>query len=180
MEYCSGPTLHEVLLDESVPGGLKGRLITRAAADISRRHRRAEELKDPRLIQEHATTKHLIVQEQRLITFDLENTFSRDIPLREAMAQELSGFLRPLLRRAGPRSGEFLAAFVAGYEDKDRLRAIAQHAVHDRGLSRRLKRWHDRRRRAEWPKTEVLKRVLVLLEPVQKPLRREGTPPPSL
>jgi tRNA A-37 threonylcarbamoyl transferase component Bud32 len=164
MEYCPGPTLDAVVRDESVPLARKRKLLQQAGHLFAQRQRRAMERNDPRLIQEHATTKHLIVQAQRLVTFDLENTFAPGVSLPEAMAQELAGLLRPLLRRAGPEAGAFLAAFVEGYGDPERLRLIAQHAVHGRGLSRRLKRWQDQRRRTEWPKTEVLRRMLDVLK----------------
>jgi tRNA A-37 threonylcarbamoyl transferase component Bud32 len=159
MEFCPGVILADALAEPNRGLSEKQDLLRRVGADFAGRHRRALALREPLLIQEHATTRHLIVQPERLVTFDLENGFRPGFPLREALVQELAGFLRPLIRQAGDSADLLLNAFVAGYAERDRLRELTAYAVKGRGWSRRLKRWHDQRRRAVWPKTEVMQRL---------------------
>ena len=105
---------------------------------------------------------HIFVQDERLVCFDFENGFLPGFPVIEAMAQELAGYLRSLVRTAPQDSTALLQAWVDGYSDTNVLRRTVEYAVLDPGIFRRVKRWHDRRR-GPGSKTLVMERLLEML-----------------
>ncbi len=163
LEYCPGKLLLDLLRDAAAPWGEKLGLIGRMGEAMGRRHERAEALGEPLLVQKHGTTEHILLYRGRMITVDLEGSFRSGFPILEALAQELSGYLRSVAKNSGGLDHEALERFAAGYPSKDLLRRIAAWAVHGRGLHRRITRFQDRRRRSEHGKTEVLARVLEII-----------------
>jgi hypothetical protein len=167
-EYCDAPRLDEVLCDDAVDQGRKAVLARELAAVCAGRHRRAVELREPLLVHEHGNVNHVFVDGDRLVFFDLENGFRPGFPIVEALAQEVAGFLRSIVKFGGASSDELLKEFVAGYTDQDLLRRVLEHAVESRSLVRRLKRWHDRRKRGDMSKTRIMERALMSLHSVPR------------
>lgn len=163
LEYCPGRILSELLRDGNTPWEEKRQLLYRLGETVGRRHLRAMKLSEPLLVQEHPTTDHILLYKDRMITFDLEGAFLPGFPLREALAQELSGYLRSIARNTGERLDEAIQSLAEGYPSKDLLRKTAEWGVSGGTVLRRLKRLQDRRRRPLLGKTEMLRRLLGLL-----------------
>jgi hypothetical protein len=162
IEYCDAPLLRDVLSDPAQSLDRKRDLVRRLATDTCRRHLRAVELDEPLLVQEHAVMNHVFVHGDRLVCFDLENGFLPGFPVMEAMAQEMSGYLRSMVRSAPGHAASLLEAWIEGYTDGNLLRRVVEHAVLNPVFFRRVKRWHDRRRGPD-SKTAVMKRLLNML-----------------
>jgi len=165
-EHLTGPLLSEVLADSSVAWDRKRDLLRKLGAESERRHSEAEAKQEPLLIQEHATVQHRFVEGDRLVAFDFESGYGPGHPLLDAMADEVSGMLRSLLRFAGEdRFEAALGAYVEGYADRGRLLRIAERGSSGGGLRRMLRRWADRKRRGEGSKADVMDRLFALLAP---------------
>jgi hypothetical protein len=163
LEHCPGRLLSEVLSDNEVPWSEKKHLLTRLGAELGRRHLRVMELSEPSLVQIRATIGHILLYGERMITFDLEGCFLPDFPLHEALAHELSGYLRSIAKNTGERFDDALHSFAEGHPSRDLLRKTAEWGVHGKGLYRRIKRYKDRKKRPVHAKTEVLHRLLTVL-----------------
>jgi hypothetical protein len=184
MEYCPGPLLYD-----AVDAGRLERL----GASMDRRHRLALETREPLLVHEKGTLKHVIVCGDRLVTFDFEQGFRRSFPMREALAEEVAGYLRSLAQAteeshvppafadgtnasrpeqatAGERPtsdvGTFedgVKALLRGYSDTARLKRIAEWGTRGVSFYRLMKRWQDGVRRPVHGKVDVLRRLLAML-----------------
>jgi hypothetical protein len=60
MEFVPGRLFDECIADPALPLAEKSRLVTRIALDLARRHARARALREPLLIQVHATLRHVL------------------------------------------------------------------------------------------------------------------------
>lgn len=163
LEYCPGRLLSEVLRDNRLPWNEKEQVLTRFGAELGRRHLRFMEISEPSLVQIHATVGHILLYKNRMITFDLEQRFLPALPPLEALAHELSGYLRSIAKNTGVRFNDAMHCLIKGYPSIDLLRKTAEHGAYGRGLYRRIKRFKDRRKRPVNGKTEVLLRLLALL-----------------
>ncbi|RMG10238.1 MAG: hypothetical protein D6731_17820 [Planctomycetota bacterium] len=166
LEYVSGRTLFDALLDAELPAARKREAVERLARADRARHARAFDLGEPLLVQEHATVKHTWwADDDRLLTLDLENGYQPDYPLDDAIGQEVVGLLRSLWWFEEDedclRPGGLPRAYVDAYEDAEQLRRAVRGLL---GGSLRwlAKRFGDRRRRAR-PKTAVAERLAALL-----------------
>lgn len=162
-EYCPGKTLAETLMDPSVDASVQRALLARLGADLAKRHRRAIELDQPLLVQEHGATTHVLVSGDRLVSFDLEGGFRDGFSALEAITQELSGYLRSVGRKAVHLSVEIaLGELRRGYDDHELVERLRHWALERPSLLRHLKRWGDRRRkRPDLGKCALLERFLV-------------------
>ncbi|MGE0707399.1 MAG: hypothetical protein AB7N76_04385 [Planctomycetota bacterium] len=172
LEFLPGRPLFWHLVDPGVPAAEKLELVTRLAGADRRRHERALADVEPLLIHEHATTKHVLLHGERLVTIDLEGGYLPGYPVRKAIGQELGGVLRSLWIDAaaegpGPapppsqtlREHPLTARYLEAYGDPDALRAAARAALGG-GPGAWLWRWSDRRRRRGRSKTAVLEQLL--------------------
>ena len=164
LEYCPGRLLSEALGDKEVPWNEKKQLLTRLGAELGRRHLRFMQLSEPSLVQIHATVGHILLYGDRMVTFDLEQCFLPSIPPLEALAHELSGYLRSIAKNTDVRFDDALHSLIEGYPSKNLLAKIAEWGVHEKNLYRRIKRFKDQRKRPVHGKTEVLRRLLMLLK----------------
>lgn len=162
--FCSAPRLDQVVSDKQEPLAYKQERMQKLGAAMQRRYRRALDLGEPLLVHEHGNINHVFVDGEELRTFDFENAFRPSVNLSEALAQETAGVLRSIRKFAGPDSEALTASWVEGFQDRELLRRIAHHAVADPGLSRRLKRWHDRRKRGAMSKTGIMEDLWQRLE----------------
>ncbi|MDF1660768.1 MAG: phosphotransferase [Planctomycetota bacterium] len=152
MEFIEGETLHHFLTSPRPREAQKLDAVEALGALHGRRHKRALELKEPLLIQEHSTTKHILMNDSELITFDLEHGFANSYPVLSAMTEELSSTTRSLIRDL-PNNPEVLKRYVAGYAGTDLLRQICAEFFSMK-LRRIIKRKADRSRRNCFSKTE--------------------------
>ena len=68
------------------------------------------------LVMKHASLKHVLVHAGRLVHFDLESAHAPGVDPRDALADELSGLVRSLLRAPSRAEPERLgAALLAGH-----------------------------------------------------------------
>jgi len=157
-----GRTLYDTLGDPAEPEAQNLERLGRFGAAWARRHRRALELSEPRLLHEHGTFRHVLVAGRRLITFDLEVSWVRRGSVERLAGREVAAFVRSLARASVPERFEpRLRALVAGYADRALLRRLAGTMLRPRG-PRRLVAGVDAFRRRRDPLSPV--RVLTALE----------------
>ncbi len=133
-------TDRHVLVIECVPGDslrdlIKGRRVTdqeltdileRFARDCRRRHDTALALKEPRLIHEHPSLRHVMVADDRLINLDFEVVFMRRHDIERIVSLEIAGFLRALAKETKEIFPRYLEAFARAYGDKERLARVGR------------------------------------------------------
>ncbi len=159
MEFCPGPLLADILCDETVSWEEKARQLTRLGKESGRRHQRAVELAEPLLIQKHGSIVHTLLYQDRMVTIDLEGSFQPGFDLTEALAQELSGYLRSIAKHSGENADQAFQAFIHGYPSHELLKKITHWGAFGKSLRRSITRWSDQRKRSENSKTEVMERV---------------------
>ena len=119
MEYLPGRTLDRVVADGSVPLDDKQRIVTRLARELARRHARARELREPLLIQVHASLGHVLhvrAEPERLATFDFEVAWTRRSGLEAMVQKEVTHYRDSLARGSPPAQRDaLLNAFAEGY-----------------------------------------------------------------
>ena len=146
-EYCPGRVLRDLIRDQDVFWEEKMVLLRRLGSEMGRRHSLAMELQEPLLIQKHGTLEHVMISDERMITFDLEGSFRPGFDLLEALAQELSGYLRSIAKTTGDLCENSFKALASGYEDQDLLKKVVDWGVNGKTLYRHFTRRQDRRRR---------------------------------
>lgn len=147
LEYTPGPTLFtELERDWSTRSADFAPRVQALGAEHARRHRLCLERGEPLLLQEHATSKHVICFGERLVTLDLEGAYSRSHPLLSAVAQELSASLRSLWHGQDFSSGP-AGHFLSGYADRELLTKVLEEYF-AAGLRGWFKRRDDERRRS--------------------------------
>jgi len=170
LEYCPGPSLFDLVRDADTAMDRKRDCVRRFAGDLARRQARALQLGDPRLSHEHPSVLHVLVHEDRLVSFDLETAFKPSYDVEMAVEQELAGVVRSLFR-AVPEDGDTLTdAFILGYDDSEvsdaigQLETIARRGLATRGLKRRLRHLRFMLRPRRMSKLEGLRAVLRALD----------------
>jgi hypothetical protein len=134
MEYVPGRTLDAFVADRSVALEEKRRVVTRLARELARRHARARALREPLLIQVHASLGHVLhvrageagagpaaapsaaPANERLVTFDFEVAWTRRRGLEAMVRQEFTHYRDSLAKGSLPAERSELAkAFADGY-----------------------------------------------------------------
>lgn len=170
LEYCPGPTLHDVLSRADIGWDEKAALLGRFGADVARRFAEAARRREPLLLHEHGTTKHVLLPgggsgrwaDAALCWIDLEGGFRDGFPIVEAQGQELGGHLRSIAKAVPDRVDDAFRALVRDPAADGSLRAAALHGARSRGLLRRIRRAADRSRRPTFAKTALLERLAAL------------------
>ena len=156
IEDTAGQPLLWALADPAVSQEQKQAWLVSLAQTTQRRQRRAIELKEPLLIQEHPTLKHVLVHGAAdLVTIDLENGFRPGYPLLYAIAYELAGMVRSIPPVDGREEMELL--FLESLADRE-LIAEACQSYYRWTPVRTARRWSDRFRR-DRSKTAVVDRL---------------------
>jgi hypothetical protein len=139
MEFITGHPLSNRLSDPAVPLPKRQELLAAFAPDWARRHAAALTAGNPRLIHEHATFEHVLQAADRLVTFDLEVSFTSPARLGGRIAAEIAGYMRSLLRRlpAGEHAS-FMQTLVASYPDRGLLKEVSREYLHAPSPPRRL------------------------------------------
>jgi len=160
LEYCPGPTLRFHTGDRAAPRAERERELARFAATLGLRQKRALETRELGLVTKHASLQHVLLHAGRQVHFDFESAHTQGTDVWEALADELSGLVRSLLRRARRDERELLgAAFLEGHGDVALLREIAARGE-GHGVRRSVRRMADRMRRPGFAKHDALAWVL--------------------
>jgi tRNA A-37 threonylcarbamoyl transferase component Bud32 len=121
MEWIPGTDLHDLMKGNRLSAGGKRELAARFAAECGRRHARALELAEPRLVMTHPSLNHVIVSGDDLVYIDLEIVYRRAGELELLIRREIERFLRSIAQKTGEDFIPILRDFVAAYPDRDRL-----------------------------------------------------------
>lgn len=124
LEWVPGSTLASVLRSPEASLDQKQALICRFADVMGRRHRRAIETGEPRLIFEHPTFNHIIVAGERLVHFDFEIAFTLKQNVERLVRHELGGFLYAMPRSHREHSPKLLETFVGAYPHRPRMKQV--------------------------------------------------------
>ncbi len=147
LESIEGGTVRDLLADPRVPLMEKRRVTAQCVSEWTRRHELALRLREPGLIQVHATFGHVLRSGDALVTFDFEVAWRRR-DVERLVEIELLGFLGsfgPWV--AADQLDLLLETVVAGYSPRDRLAAVARS-------------WRGRRSPADAAVLERLARAL--------------------
>jgi hypothetical protein len=125
MEWITSPTLAEVLQDDQTSLGYKKEIIARYARIWGKRHARALELGEPRLLQENPTLSHVFVSQDRLVHFDFEIVFTRKKDLKRLIRREIVGILRSMSKASGDNFSPLLDTLLEAYPDLSHFRQTA-------------------------------------------------------
>jgi integrase len=125
MEYIPSPTVAEVLQDNQKSLAFKKEIIARYAQVWGKRHARALELREPRLLQENPTLSHVFVFGDRMVHFDFEIVFTRKKDLRRLVRREIVGILRSLSKASGDSFSPLLDTLLDAYPDLSCFRQTA-------------------------------------------------------
>ncbi|OEU65211.1 MAG: hypothetical protein BA867_12465 [Desulfobacterales bacterium S5133MH16] len=125
MEYIPSPTVAKVLQDDQKSLVLKKEVIARYARVWGKRHARALELGEPRLLQEHPTLSHVFVSRDRLVHFDFETVFTRKKDLERLVRREIVGILRSMAKTSGDGFYPLLDTLLDAYPDLSHFRQTA-------------------------------------------------------
>lgn len=161
IEYCPGPTLHAWVSDPARAAAERAALLERFGAVLALRQARVLETGELRLVMKHASLKHVLVHGDRLVHFDLESAHAPGVDVRDALADELSGLLRSLLRGSKGPDAERDAlgrALLAGHARPDVLGEILARGLGGH-LTRRVRRFADGMRRPHFAKHDALRWV---------------------
>lgn len=127
LEWVDGRTLKRLLADPAVPIEEKRRLVARCARDWSRRHDLAIELREPRLLQAHASFAHVLVADDALVTIDFEVGWLRP-DVERLVSLELASFLSFGPRLPAAQADALLDAVVESYSPRERLALAVRDA----------------------------------------------------
>lgn len=139
LEFVSGDVLQRLLADPRLPRAERDALLTRFAAQWSRRHRAALDTGDVLLVQEHGGFEHVMVAGGRMVTFDFEQVYRPGRAVQPLVTREIAGYLRTLKKRVADDVFVLdLRAIVAGYTDRALLRACVDSVFRNANPLRRL------------------------------------------
>jgi len=121
LEWIPGCSLYDILESQETSLVRKEDLISRFAALMEKRHARALELHEPRLLFERPTFEHVLISGDRLIHFDFEIVFTSKSDIGRFVRREIVGFLHSLAKSSRESFGSLLDTFVAAYPDSKRF-----------------------------------------------------------
>ena len=126
LEWIAGTPITDLL----GPGGLdpepRAAILIRAAEVIGRRHCRALETAEPRLLFERPTLEHLLVADERFVHFDLEIVYTKRKRVADLVQREIASFLVSIFRSSEDDFPEDVGTFCRAYPDPGRLRAVTR------------------------------------------------------
>ncbi len=179
MEFVPGEPLSIALTHRDQSDQQILSIVKRLADGLYRRHHRALELNEPRLLFERPTLEHFFLSGDRIVNLDLEIVYT-DAKLTERLAlRELSSLFLSLYRSRPVAYIYFLEEFLRFYPDHDRLRRVARYLKAYGGVPLKraltplylLQQWkiRDQRRRTA---------ALELTKELDAWVQAGGSPPP--
>ncbi len=149
LEFIHGRIFAHALTGDRLPLDRREALLRQFATDWGQRHAKAIELGDARLVHEHGSLKHVLWSGDRLVTFDLENSFRAGADPRPLIGKEIAGYLRSLAKCVSRDAlGRDIAIVVDAYPHPDLLHAaVTEYLDNPRRLRRTLWAIDERRSR---------------------------------
>ena len=127
MEWIPGPTLVETLRDENNSLDFKKEIIARYAGLWAKRHARAIELNEPRLLQENPTLSHVFYSDGRLVHFDFEIVFTWKKDMERLIRREIVGVVHSLAKAGREHFEPLLNTLLDNYPELSHFRqAVAE------------------------------------------------------
>lgn len=168
LDAVPGVRLYDLLLhatDEADERAVRTHL-ARFAGEWSRRHALALAEREPRLLHEHGTFRHVWVADDRLITFDFEISWRRRRSIESLIGREIGAFLRSLGRasKTEDRFGARLQVVLEAYGDRAFLARVVDRQL---AAGQRWATWcfARRGRRADpFRRTRIMQAVRAFLE----------------
>jgi len=117
MEWIPALPATRVLEDPTRTLDEKKEIVTRFGRAWARRHARALELNEPRLLLENPTLDHVFVSLDRLVHFDFEIVFTRKNDLERLVRREIVGILWSLAKSTGDAFPVLLDVLLDAYRD---------------------------------------------------------------
>jgi tRNA A-37 threonylcarbamoyl transferase component Bud32 len=150
MARLEGRSLEDLLRDPHRAPVEKLERVRQALLDNARRHARAMELADPRLVHHDANSGNLFVAPDGIYHLDFETPLPRR-PAAESAAIEVAKLARWIARDLGrERLDEVLGAVVEAYRGQRELLELLVRRIRGRPWQL-FHRWRDRRRRRRDP-----------------------------
>ena len=95
MEWIPGQTLTTFLNDASIPLDRKKDMISRFCQEMARRHERALEHQEVRLLLFHPNMSRILVSNDRLVYLDFEVVYTPDHDVKRIVGKKLRVFCTP-------------------------------------------------------------------------------------
>jgi hypothetical protein len=150
MEYVEAPKLLQILKDPQRSLEERFGHYRRFLPEWGRRHRLAEELREPRLVHENGDLNHVMVLggggSGGFLWFDFEMVYRFPWAVRQYISHEIVQYIWDAHRSIPEEMRErFIEETVAGYPDRERLRRAYDHFFRHPNPIYRAARWLDRR-----------------------------------
>ena len=126
MEWIPGPTLAEMLRDGNNTLDFKKDVIRQYARMWAKRHARALEISDARLLQENPTLSHVFFSNGRLVHFDFEIVFTWKKDLERLVRREIVGVLQSLAKAGGEDFEPLLDTLLDNYPELSHFRRTVE------------------------------------------------------
>jgi tRNA A-37 threonylcarbamoyl transferase component Bud32 len=127
MELIPGQTLTTLLHDTTIPLDRKKDIISRLCQEMARRHERALEEQEMRLLLFHPSMSRILVSNDRLVYLDFEVVYTPEHDLERIADKEIAGFLYALARCAPPQQlHALLECFINAYPEKARMALVLE------------------------------------------------------
>jgi tRNA A-37 threonylcarbamoyl transferase component Bud32 len=126
MEFIKGQSLGEVLQSKEVSLDRKKTLISTFCRDMGRRHERALESKEIRLLVFHPNVRSVLVSGDRLVYIDFETVFTPKRDLERIVRKEIAGFFYSLAKHNKQNRYALMEHFIAEYPSKTRMNSVLE------------------------------------------------------
>lgn len=125
MEFIPGPPLSRLLADPGTPQTAREAVFRRYLVELSTRHAAALERQEAAFLQEHPALDHVLVSDNRLVTFDLEVAYTTRHGIDGCVTAEIAGLIRSLFKALpAEEAGRYLQLMVESYPVRSRLERV--------------------------------------------------------
>jgi hypothetical protein len=179
LEFVKGEPLNVFLMRKDRTDEEILSIVRLLAEDLARRHARALELAEPRLLLERPTLEHFILSGDRIVNLDLEIVYTNPNLTENLARRELSSVFLSIYRSRPVAYIYFLEEFLRHYPDHDRLRKVAGYMKDYGGVPLKrsltplylLQRWKIGDKRRKTAARELVKELDAWV-------KAGGSPPP--
>lgn len=172
IEHVSGTVLLAYLAAPAVPQERKDSVLSSFAVEWARRHKAAVDSNEPRLVQEHGTFEHVLMDGDRFVTIDLEVSYRTGTRVMDLIVFEVCAYIRSLFRKLPePQAEHLLRVILASYPERAFFAAVYPTLFTSSGPIRRTVLALDRRLLrddAKVHKYEVARRVREAIEQTRR------------
>jgi len=126
MEFIEGQSLGEVLKSNEVSLDHKKALITTFCQEMGRRHERALDCKEIRLLVFRPNVRGVLVSGDRLVYIDFETVYTPRRDLERIVRKEIAGFFYSLAKHAKEDRYALMKHFIAEYPSKTRMNSVLE------------------------------------------------------